>query len=141
MSGSVSNADLAGHLEALRRDQRAAGAELQRLAGEVRRLADQHDDHERRIAVLEPLRSQMDRLTEHLSEIGGTVTAINERLLGTERSVAEALRVASRELASQVTATVRAELHGLRDDMGEMNRLLRERPCVPGAECPEGEKR
>lgn len=75
-------------------------------------------DHSRRIAALEPIRPQVDRLTEHVADIGSKVGVILERLEGQESSVAGSLRVAAKALAGEVTATVRAELAGWREEFG-----------------------
>ena len=95
------------------------------------------DDHERRITVLEPVKGQVDRLTEHVSEIGRTVTVILERLDGTERVMGEALRSAAKELTTQLAATVRHELSGLRDDVAGLRSDLEARPCFRTGECEQ----
>lgn len=117
---NATNTDIMHAVEALRVD--------------VQRLVDQHDDHERRITVLEPIRTQVDRLTEHVADIGGKVTVIHDLLSKSEDIVTKALRIAGRELSSEVTAMVRGELLGLRDDVRELRESVQARPCLVG-EC------
>jgi hypothetical protein len=93
------------------------------------------DDHERRINSLEPVKGQVHRLIEHVAEIGGRQTVILERLEGMERLVNDALRNAAKDLTVQLAATVRAELHGLRDEMGALRDDIRQRPCFRTGEC------
>ncbi len=112
------------------------------------------DDHEKRISMLEPVKPQVDRLTEHVSDIGRTVTVILERLDGTEKvmsealrnaakdltsqlaaTVREALRNAAKDLTSQLAATVRHELTGLREEVAGLREELQARPCFRTGEC------
>ena len=117
-SGYATNTDIMHALDDLRRH----------LNGRL-------DDHERRITVLEPVKGQVERLTEHVSEIGRVQTVILERLEGMERVVGDALRLGARELQTQLTATVRHELSGLRDEVAGLRSDLEARPCFRTGEC------
>jgi hypothetical protein len=108
---------------------------LDSLRVDVKKLVESHNDHERRIAALEPIKPQVERLTEHVAEIGAKVTVILERSEGQERGVGEALRIGARELQTQLVATVRAELSGLREEVVGLRDELKARPCIQTGEC------
>lgn len=110
-------------------------ATLEALRGDVGKLLNSHDDHERRIAELESLRSQVQRLHDHLASISRETTTIHELLSGTELGVTSALRLAGRDLTTNVTAMVRAEIGGLRAELAALTKSLDSRPCVAGAPC------
>jgi predicted nucleic acid-binding Zn-ribbon protein len=118
MSGYATNTDIMHALDDLRRH----------INGRL-------DDHEKRITLLEPVKPQVDRLTEHVSDIGRTVTVILERLDGTEKVMSEALRNAAKDLTSQLASTVRHELTGLREEVASLREELQARPCFQGGNC------
>jgi predicted nucleic acid-binding Zn-ribbon protein len=118
MSGYATNTDIMHALDDLRRH----------INGRL-------DDHEKRITLLEPVKPQVDRLTEHVSDIGRTVTVILERLDGTEKVMSEALRNAAKDLTSQLAATVRHELTGLREEVASLREELQARPCFQSGNC------
>jgi chromosome segregation ATPase len=124
----ASTEDIMRAVEALRRDVQSQGSD-------IRRLVEQHNDHERRITVLEPVKGQVDRLTEHVSEIGRVQTVILERLEGMERVVGDALRIGARELQTQLASTVRHELTGLREEVASLREELQARPCFQSGNC------
>jgi hypothetical protein len=62
------------------------------------------------------------------------VRVIHDLLSKTEDIMSKALRIAGAELSSQVTATVRAEMSGLRADVVELRESVQARPCLVG-EC------
>ena len=127
MSDKVTSEDIMASLAALRKD--------------VKRLLESHDDHERRLSAVEPIRGQVRNMAEHVGEIGRKVTVIYELLEGSERQVADALRAASQQLSSDMTAAVRAELGGLRGDLKALTESLNTRPCLVGEDCPGGHDR
>ena len=109
------------------------------LMKSLRAIAAGQEKHERRISVLEADRAIVHRLAKHVADMSLEVTVIHELLAKSEDQVAGALRLAGREVSSQVTAAVRAELSGMRGEVQELAGMMRALPCVAGAECPEGE--
>lgn len=126
--GYATNTDIMHALDAVR-------AELARQGADLRRLADQHNDHERRIVEQEGLRPRMERLTEHVADIGSKVTVLVERAEAQERLMSSALRMVGSELSRQVVDTVRAEMAGLRGHLGAIEARLDDRPCLAGPGC------
>lgn len=114
MTDAKKSLDLAEIMDCLRRIE----SDLHGL----RNSRDEHHreiaDHARRLAALEPIRPQVERLIEHVADIGSTLGVILQRLEGQESSVSGALRVASKALSAEVTSTVRAELAGWREEFG-----------------------
>jgi DNA repair ATPase RecN len=100
------------------------------------------DHHGRRLGELESQHRQhrelVTRLHERLAEVSGKVTAVLDLSEKHEEITRNVFRTAVRELSSEVTALVRAELSGLRADLGEIAKRLDTRPCVasPSSECP-----
>lgn len=127
-SGYATNTDIMHALDAVR-------AELQKQGADIRRLVDQHNDHERRLVEQERMQPRIERLTEHVAEIGSNVTVLVERAEAQERLVSAALRMAGAELARQITNTVRAEMAGLRGHLSAIEERLDGRPCLAGAPC------
>jgi chromosome segregation ATPase len=124
----ASTEDIMRAVEALRRDVQSQGSD-------IRRLVEQHNDHERRIVEQEGLRPRMERLTEHVADIGSKVTVLVERAEAQERLMSSALRMVGSELARQVVDTVRAEMAGLRGHLGAIEARLDDRPCLAGPGC------
>lgn len=112
------NADLMARLASL--DEIAAGLER----------------HEKRITALEADRAIVHRLADHLREVSGEVRVIHDLLSKSEDVVTQALRVAGKELSTQVTATVRAEMGQMHADMRDLRDAVEARPCLMGdGEC------
>jgi hypothetical protein len=95
-------------------------------------IVERHESHEKRIASLEADRAVVHRLAEHVRQVSQEVTVVHALLARSEESVSAALRQAGRELASQVTAAVRAELSGVRGEMQELRAAIEARPCLAG---------
>lgn len=96
--------------------------------------------HEKRLATLEADRAVVHRLAEHVSEISGEVRVIHDLLSRTEDVMSQALRIAGKELAAQMSAAVRAEVVGLRDDARALREAVMSRPCMVTGECSVGVK-
>ena len=107
-------------------------ADLMRRLDEIAGAVTQH---EKRLTSLEADRAVVHRLADHLREVSGEVRVIHDLMSRQDEIVSNSLRMAGRELASQVTATVRAELSGLRDEVKELREAVQARPCLIG-ECP-----
>ena len=103
-------------------------------------IASSVTQHEKRLTTLEADRAVVHRLHEHVREISGEVRVIHDLLSRSDDIMSQSLRMAGKELASQVTATVRAELSGLREEVKELREAVQARPCLIG-DCPvEGDK-
>lgn len=112
-------------------------ADLMRRLDEIAGAVTQH---EKRLTTLEADRAVVHRLADHLREVSGEVRVIHDLMSRQDDIVSNSLRLAGKELASQVTATVRAELSGLRDEVKELREAVQARPCLIG-DCPvEGEE-
>lgn len=112
-------------------------ADLMRRLDEIAGAVTQH---EKRITTLEADRAVVHRLHEHVREISGEVRVIHDLLSRSDDIVSQSLRVAGKELSSQVTATVRAELSGLRDDVRSLREMVIARPCLVTGDCAVPEK-
>ena len=98
-------------------------------------IASSVTQHEKRLTTLEADRAVVHRLADHLREVSGEVRVIHDLMSRQDTIVSQSLRVAGKELASQVTATVRAEMSGLRDEVKELRAAVQARPCLIG-DCP-----
>lgn len=102
-------------------------------------IAEQYQTHDKRITALEADRAIVHRLAEHVASMSREVTVIHALLARSEESVAGALRAASRELVLQVTAAVRAEHVGTREELQELRKAIESRPCLVNGEACAGE--
>lgn len=107
-------------------------ADLMRRLNEIVGKVDKHDTE---IKALKADRELVRRLHTHVHDVAEKVTVIHELLSDSERLVADTLRLSVRELSNQMTAAVRAEMSGLRDEVKELRAAVQARPCLIG-DCP-----
>lgn len=91
--------------------------------------------HEKRLITLEADRAVVHRLAQHVNEMSSEVRVIHDLLSRTEDVMSQALRIAGKELSAQMSAAVRAEVVGLRDDVKELRGAVEARPCMAVNEC------
>lgn len=138
MSDKITTGDIMSELHALRNDLKKQGSDLHRLA-------DQHNEHERRIKALEPLKDSYRDLLEcninivkELNEIKETQrTLVNTMAIQVEGALRGDLLDLRKELRTDMV-----QLHisagALTEAQQQLATILMERPCVVGDSdrCP-----
>lgn len=134
--------DLMAVLEDVKKGMGDLRADVSKLVQSRDAHAAQIETHGVRIGELESQHRQhrelVTRLHDRIADVTREVAVVRNLLEKSEEITRSTLRIAAQELSSQVTATVRAEMAGLREDMRELRESVEARPCIAGhaAECP-----
>lgn len=130
--------DLMAALEEVKQGMGSLRTDVSRLVQSRDDHAGALDDHGRRIDVLESQQRQhrelVTRLHDRISELSREVTVVRNLLERSEEITRQTLRGAFAEASLQMVAAARAELFGLRSDLGEIAKRLDARPCVAAAD-------
>jgi septal ring factor EnvC (AmiA/AmiB activator) len=116
--------DLRTDVSRLVQSRDAHAATIENHGVRIGELESQHRQH----------RELVTRLHDRIADVTREVAVVRNLLERSEEITRSTLRIAAQELSSQVTATVRAEMSGLRDDVRELRESVQARPCLVG-EC------
>lgn len=130
----ATNTDILHAVDGVRQDLAKQGQDIARLAAEQKRLADAHNDHERRLrefegnnrSLIECNNAILHRLDSMAAQHEGLVSDITHK-------VEQSLRV---DLLGTRTE-LRLEMLRTREAVEHLTKTLKERPCVLGEDCPE----
>jgi hypothetical protein len=104
----------------------------------LKRLVDQHNDHERRLREQERRLKELEPMRDNYRTLIECNSAVMRELDGIRERQDTLIESASKSIEHALRADVLDMRRELRTELARLSRLLEERPCVAGAPCPEG---